>query len=179
MFAKTAPDLDKLSLLSNALYRAQFTEAADADVDIRKVIGLTKASKPKKSARNELFKEQQSATLYHLETSYSMNTRQFYEWIGRPRGILSLLTPMSHEINGAESLTSYLLRNQLALGVRINELMDHASRFIGSGRRAYSSRAFITPEVFPMSLNGNSQSTGLLTKGVKPNTGSRIMILRH
>lgn len=48
---KTAPDLDKLSLLSNALYRAQFTQAADADVDIRKVIGLTKASKPKKSKK--------------------------------------------------------------------------------------------------------------------------------
>lgn len=96
-----------------------------------------------------------------------MNTRQFYEWIGRPRGILSLLTPMSHEINGAESLTSYLLRNQLALGVRINELMDHASLLLEAEEERVFKQGFYYARSFPMSLNGNSQSTGLLTKALQ------------
>jgi len=49
--SKTAPDLDKLNALSNSLYRTQFIDVADADIDIRKAMGLTKASKPRKSKK--------------------------------------------------------------------------------------------------------------------------------
>jgi len=85
-----------------------------------------------------------------------MNTRQFYEWIGRPRSILTLLDPIGDEIQGPESLASYILRNQLELGVRINDVFDFSSLLLQPQEERVLKQGFYYAKSLPMTINGNS-----------------------
>lgn len=110
-----------------------------------------------------------------------MNTQQFYEWIGKPRSLVTLLKPIVTIESGTECLSSFLLRNQQGLGTSASQLLEYAALILENNEQALVKSHLFSAVALPLSFNGDGERTQALCGALshlQPSTDFSVMTLK-
>lgn len=110
-----------------------------------------------------------------------MNTQQFYEWLGKPRRMISLMAPVNTPEAGTECLSSFLIRNQQGLGVNASQLLAYSAMILENNEQSLVQSHLLSASALPLSLNGDSERTEALCEALshlQPETDFNEMTLK-
>lgn len=91
-----------------------------------------------------------------------MNTRQFYDWLKKPRSTLTLIDAVQTELHGPENLSSYLLRVQNLMGVKVKDVIYHAGTAVSSQHEEFLWHHLVRSDNLPIKLLVPGKSTAAL-----------------
>jgi hypothetical protein len=110
-----------------------------------------------------------------------VNTQQFYDWLGKPRSVTSLLAPISTQESGIECLSSYLIRNQQALGINASQLLAYSAMVLENSEQSLVKSHLFSTNAMPLNVNGNGERTETLCAALshlKPEVDFKGMTLK-